>query len=39
MEETGITQQTIGLKSGFMCNRFFLSDSNIKLADRKYPLN
>ena len=25
--------------SGFMCKGFFLSDSNIKLADRKYPLN
>ena len=25
--------------SGFICNGFFLSDSNLKLADRKYPLN
>ena len=25
--------------SGFMCNGFFLSDSNIKLADSKYPLD
>ena len=26
-------------KAHFMCNGFFLSDSNIELADRKYPLN
>ena len=25
--------------SGFICNGFFLSDSNIKLADINYPLN
>ena len=25
--------------SGFMCEGFFLSDSNIELADTKYPLN
>ena len=27
------------IKAHFMCNGFFLSDSNIKLADRKYPSN